>query len=421
MSVSMECLLDAGVNELAILEASLESQFNEVDTLLGIYKEIESNGVSKNIMVAVEDLLGEPVNVLYPLASYTEHPSKTNLIVATEGLLESITKAIGKTFKNIGELIKKVFEIITDLLSSLFKSTRDAEDDYEDTLDDINTLGPLLKKMSPEAFEEFNNELLSRSDIWKIWTDVSSELFNLVYDNEPLLDLIKQDIMTDGESNLVNRFKENILSRYDSLMEITKGTGFLRSDATLDIILDKLMSMPGGYDLKSIGQWFERLPHPFHEELSKTLVNPINDTNITLHRINDAYSIIRELRNVNSTTLSSPGIEAIQKLNKQDFRLYQFDSKVISNSKKILKGIKTDVDPKHPRDTSKLTPDKITRYKEIANGIAKELSDLSNAFRKVLIMGSMIITEHRKAIRVRRDYHDAKLRLAKEIIKKHHT
>lgn len=61
----------------------------------------------------------------YPLASFTQYPSATNLTVAQEGIIKSVGKALADLIKKAGEILKKVFLWILKLFD--FRSGKDSQ------------------------------------------------------------------------------------------------------------------------------------------------------------------------------------------------------------------------------------------------------------------------------------------------------
>jgi hypothetical protein len=100
----------------------------------------------------------------YPVQSFTEIPSKTNLAVALEGIGDATLDVLGKLIQNAIAIMKKIFAYILDLLSRLFGKAK-ASEKAQVNIKILREGRDTLKAMVPDAVVLTGDAVLQHEEI----------------------------------------------------------------------------------------------------------------------------------------------------------------------------------------------------------------------------------------------------------------
>ena len=107
-----ETLDDYTAEELRQIRVNTEA----LGALQALYGKIQAQGVSRDIVVAIEAINGTPLNEDYPAQSFTVLPSELNKEIALEGLITAVIKA---TFKGVFNIFKFIARLLTFIIVSI--------------------------------------------------------------------------------------------------------------------------------------------------------------------------------------------------------------------------------------------------------------------------------------------------------------
>lgn len=131
---------------VSALEHQLEVEDEKVYVALDILDNMLVSGVSKNQMIALEEINPDFANPLYPAEIYTEEPSMQHIEIALENILTTVMKSVWGGIKAVGEFIAKIFNWIVEGIKKLFGGVSKVKE-AKDAVDELKSVKDYEKEM----------------------------------------------------------------------------------------------------------------------------------------------------------------------------------------------------------------------------------------------------------------------------------